>query len=145
MLLMRGDAEDLAEESFRKAIEIAHRQEAKSWELRATSGLSPLLQKKGRKEEDRRLIGEIYNWSAVGSETAELKDAKSLLDSFSQLDAGSRRSAIRRIGSDFPILTGISRRLVTSEGPSQRALILRRLSFSLRVVALTLRSSAALF
>jgi hypothetical protein len=145
MLLMRGDAEDLAEESFRKAIEIAHRQEAKSWELRATSGLSPLLQKKGRKEEDRRLIGEIYNWFAVGSETAELKDAKSLLDSFSQLDAGSRRSAIRRIGSDFLILTGISRRLVTSEGPSQRALILRRLSFSLRVVALTLRSSAALF
>jgi predicted ATPase len=56
LLLMRDDAEDLAEASFRKAIQIARRQQAKSWELRATTSLSRLLQKQGKTDEARRML-----------------------------------------------------------------------------------------
>jgi predicted ATPase len=79
--MMRGEAEDLAEESFREAIDIARRQQAKSWELRATTSLSRLLQKQGRIDEARRMLSEIYNWFTEGFDTADLKDAKALLDS----------------------------------------------------------------
>jgi class 3 adenylate cyclase/predicted ATPase len=81
LLLMQGDAEDLAEASFRKAIDVARRQQAKSWELRATTSLSRLLQKQGRTDEARRMLGDIYNWFTEGFDTADLKDAKALLDS----------------------------------------------------------------
>jgi len=83
LLLMRIEAEDLAEASFRKAIDVARRQQAKSWELRATTSLSRLLQKQGKKDEARRMLSEIYHWFTEGFDTADLKDAKSLLDSLS--------------------------------------------------------------
>jgi len=80
---MRGEVEDLAEESFRKAIDVARRQQAKSWELRAATSLSRLLQKQGKKDEARRMLSEIYNWFTEGFDTADLKDARALLDSLS--------------------------------------------------------------
>jgi len=83
LFLVRGGAEDLAEESFRKAIEVARRQQAKSWELRATTSLSRLLQKQGKEDEARRLLSEIYHWFTEGFDTADLRDAKALLDSLS--------------------------------------------------------------
>jgi predicted ATPase len=72
-----------AEECFRKAIEIAHRQEAKLLELKAVMSLSCLLQKKGKKDEARRMLAEINAWFTEGFDTADLKDAKALLDALS--------------------------------------------------------------
>ena len=69
-----------AEECFLKAIEIARRQQAKSWELRAVMSLSRLWQSQGKKAEARKLLAEIYGWFTEGFDTADLKDAKALLE-----------------------------------------------------------------
>jgi predicted ATPase len=85
LLLKTARAENRAEAEncFRHAIEIARRQQAKSWELRAVVSLSRLLWKQGNKEEARRTLAEIYGWFTEGFETADLKDAKALLDALS--------------------------------------------------------------
>src|SRR5712691_8287056 len=69
-----------AEECFHKAIDIARRQQAKSWELRAVTSLARLWQQQSKKEEARRLLAEIYGWFTEGFDTADLKDAKALLE-----------------------------------------------------------------
>jgi tetratricopeptide (TPR) repeat protein len=69
-----------AEACFQKAIEIARRQQAKSLELRAAMSLSRLRQHQGRLDEARTALAEIYNWFTEGFDTADLKDAKALLD-----------------------------------------------------------------
>jgi predicted ATPase len=69
-----------AERCLRTAIEIAREQSTKSWELRATTGLARLLVKQGRRDEARAMLAEIYGWFTEGFGTADLKDAKSLLD-----------------------------------------------------------------
>jgi predicted ATPase len=69
-----------AENSFRTSIEIARRQSAKSLELRATTSLTRLLAKQGRRDEGRAMLAEIYGWFTEGFDTADLKDAKALLD-----------------------------------------------------------------
>ena len=72
-----------AEACFRQAIEIAQKQEAKSWELRAATSLARLWQGQGKKQEARDLISPVYNWFTEGFDTADLKDAKALLDELS--------------------------------------------------------------
>ncbi len=72
-----------AEKCFRLAIEIARRQEAKSWELRATTSLARLLNKQGKRDEARAMLAEIYGWFGEGFDTADLKDAKALLEALS--------------------------------------------------------------
>jgi predicted ATPase len=67
------------EECFCQAIEIARRQEAKSWELRAVMSLSRLYQRHGRREEARAMLAEIYGWFTEGFDTADLQEAKALL------------------------------------------------------------------
>jgi class 3 adenylate cyclase/predicted ATPase len=81
-LLVMQDASNSpqAEKYFRTAIEIARRQSAKSWELRATTSLARLLRDTNRRDEARTKLSEIYNWFTEGFDTADLKDAKSLLD-----------------------------------------------------------------
>jgi predicted ATPase len=69
---------------FRRAIEIAQRQKAKWWELRATIGLARLLTEGDRRPEALKLLAEIYNWFTEGFDTADLKDAQALLDELSQ-------------------------------------------------------------
>jgi predicted ATPase len=69
-----------AEKCFRRAIEIARRQEAKSWELRATTSLARLLEKQGRRDEARAMLTEIYDWFTEGFDTIDMKGAKALLD-----------------------------------------------------------------
>jgi class 3 adenylate cyclase/tetratricopeptide (TPR) repeat protein len=69
-----------AEESFRTAIDIAGRQNAKSWELRAATSLARLLRDTNRRDEARTMLAEIYNWFTEGFDTADLKDAKALLE-----------------------------------------------------------------
>jgi predicted ATPase len=59
---------------------VAQRQQAKSRELRATLSLARLLIKQNRHDEARTMLAEIYNWFTEGFDTADLKDAKGLLD-----------------------------------------------------------------
>ncbi len=81
-LLLQHDVagEQEAETCFRQAIDIASRQQAKSLELRATTSLSRLLQKQGKREDARRMLAEIYASFTEGFDTADLKDAKAVLD-----------------------------------------------------------------
>jgi predicted ATPase len=72
-----------AEECFRKSIEIARQQEAKSFELRAVTSLSRLWKRQGKKAEARQMLAEIYGWFSEGFDTADLKDAKALLEQLS--------------------------------------------------------------
>jgi len=79
LLLMQGDDTE-AEVSFHKAIEVARRQQAKPWELRAAMSLSRLWQKQGKREEPRQMLAEIYDWFTEGFDTPDLKEAKALLE-----------------------------------------------------------------
>jgi predicted ATPase/class 3 adenylate cyclase len=81
-LLLAQDlsAVEPAEESLRTAIDIASRQNAKSWELRATMSLARLLRQTDRRDQARTMLAGIYNWFTEGFDTADLKDAKVLLD-----------------------------------------------------------------
>jgi len=72
-----------AEECFSQAIKISKRQKAKSLELRAVMGLSRLLQKQGRKEEALRMLEETFGWFTEGFDTADLIEARALLDNLS--------------------------------------------------------------
>jgi predicted ATPase len=69
-----------AENSFRRAIEITRMQSARMWELRATTNLARLLNEQGKRDEARAMLADIYNWFTEGFDTADLKDAKTLLD-----------------------------------------------------------------
>jgi tetratricopeptide (TPR) repeat protein len=71
---------DLAEADFHDAILLAQKMGAKSYELRATMVLARLLRDTGRRDEARTMLAEIYNWFTEGFDTADLKDAKALLD-----------------------------------------------------------------
>jgi len=77
LILPDGAAE--AERCFRRAIEIAVRQQARSWELRATTSLAGLLDQQGKRDQARTMLAEISNWFTEGIDTADLKDAKSVL------------------------------------------------------------------
>ena len=81
-LLLKRDATAtrLAEECFRSALEIARRQSAKSFELRAAISLSRLLANQDRRDEARTMLAEIYGWFTEGFDTPDLKDAKTLLE-----------------------------------------------------------------
>jgi tetratricopeptide (TPR) repeat protein len=84
LLLMRDAANGPeAEHCYRTAIEVARRQAGKSLELRATVSLARLLAKQGRRAEARAVLAEIYGWFTEGFDTADLKNAKTLLDELS--------------------------------------------------------------
>jgi hypothetical protein len=80
LLLLAGAPEADAEASMRRAIAIAQRQKAKGWELRAATSLARLLRKQGRIVEARDDLALVYNWFTEGFDTADLKDAKALLN-----------------------------------------------------------------
>jgi predicted ATPase len=71
------------EDSFLKAIEIARRQQAKSFELRAVMSLSRLWKRHGKKDEARQMLATIYAWFTEGHDTPDLREAKALLDELS--------------------------------------------------------------
>jgi class 3 adenylate cyclase/tetratricopeptide (TPR) repeat protein len=82
-ILMAGRPENEAEAAFRDAIAIARRGQAKSFELRATISLARLLVKNGRRDEARVMLADIYGWFTEGFDTADLNDARALLDELS--------------------------------------------------------------
>ena len=79
---MRASGAEISkvEESLRFALEIAGRQEAKSLELRAATSLARLWAEQGKRAQARDLLAPVYGWFTEGFETADLKDAKALLD-----------------------------------------------------------------
>ena len=72
-----------AEAWFRQALDIARRQHAKSLELRAAMSLSRLWQQQGKRTEAHQLLAPIYGWFTEGFDTADLQDAKALLETLS--------------------------------------------------------------
>jgi predicted ATPase len=80
-VLPRQDGSNVeeTENCFRRAIAIARKQCGKSLELRATMSLARLLAKQDHRNEARTMLAGIYNWFTEGFDTADLKDAKSLL------------------------------------------------------------------
>jgi len=69
-----------AEACYRKAIEIARSQKAKSWELKAATSLAWLLTKQNKRAEARAMLADVYSWFSEGFDTAELREAKKLLE-----------------------------------------------------------------
>ena len=74
-----GRDDERAEACFRRAIDIARVQEAKSFELRTATSLARLWQGQGRRREARELLAPVYDWFTEGFDTADLKAAKALL------------------------------------------------------------------
>lgn len=75
-----GKLELEAEECFLKAIALACGMNANSLELRATASLWRLWRQQGKKEEARRMLSEIYGWFTEGFDTADMQEAKALLE-----------------------------------------------------------------
>jgi predicted ATPase len=69
-----------AEACFQRALEVARRQEAKSLELRAAVSLSRLWQQQGQQADAYELLAPIYGWFTEGFDTADLQEAKALLE-----------------------------------------------------------------
>ena len=80
-LLQKRDRPNPAESEacFRQAIEIARSQEAKMFELRATTSLARLRISQGHRDEARGMLAGIYDWFTEGFDTADLKEAKAVL------------------------------------------------------------------
>ncbi len=83
--LMRGDGtrQGEAEASFQRAIELARQRSAKSFELRAVTSLCRLWHRQSRDADARRCLAETYGWFTEGFDTADLRDAKELLERLS--------------------------------------------------------------
>jgi predicted ATPase len=81
-LLLRQATPDAAqaEARFHQALTLARRQQAKSWELRAAMSMSRLWQRQGKGAEARELLAEVYGWFTEGFDTADLQEAKALLE-----------------------------------------------------------------
>ena len=88
LLRLRGDllrdrdpGDPTAEDLFARAIEVAHRQQAKSWKLRAAISLARLWRDGGKRDEARTLLADVYGRFTEGFQTPDLVDARELLDS----------------------------------------------------------------
>ena len=79
-LRLKQGRTELAEADFSEAIARAQKMGAKVWELSATMSLARLIARQGRRDEARTMLAEIYSWFTEGFDTADLKDAKALLD-----------------------------------------------------------------
>jgi predicted ATPase len=71
------------ETCFHQALDVARQQQAKSWELRAATSLSRLWQQQGKRAEAHELLAPVYNWFTEGFDTADLREAKALLEELS--------------------------------------------------------------
>jgi predicted ATPase len=69
-----------AEACFQQALDVARRQEAKSWELRAAMSLSRLWRQQDKRDDARALLAPIYDWFSEGFDTADLQEARALLE-----------------------------------------------------------------
>jgi predicted ATPase len=84
LLQHSSDNQAEAEACFHKALDIARNQQAKSWELRAATSLARLWQSQGKRQEAYDLLAPVYGWFTEGFDTADLKEAKTLLDALTE-------------------------------------------------------------
>jgi len=80
LLQQSSDNQAEAESSFHHALEIARSQQAKSFELRVATSLARLWQQQGKRQEAYDLLAPVYGWFTEGFDTADLQEAKALLD-----------------------------------------------------------------
>jgi predicted ATPase len=83
----------VAENRFRQALAIAHRQHAKLWELHAATSLARLWHEQHRGAEARAVLAPVYGWFKEGFQTSSLRSAKALLD---ELDQGLEEDSTNR-------------------------------------------------
>ena len=72
-----------AQAYFKRALAVARKQQAKSWELRAATSMARLWRYQGKRDEARNLLAPVYGWFTEGFDTLDLQDAKKLLDELS--------------------------------------------------------------
>jgi predicted ATPase len=65
---------------FERALAVARKQQAKSWELRTAMSMARLWRDQGKPDEARELLAPVYGWFTEGFDTLDLKEAKALLD-----------------------------------------------------------------
>ena len=80
---LKREEVQLAEADFHDSIAMASSMRVKAWELRTTMSMARLLASQGHREDSRAILAEIYNWFTESFDTADLKDAKALLDELS--------------------------------------------------------------
>jgi class 3 adenylate cyclase/predicted ATPase len=83
LLLLKRSGRDAAQEAqacFEEGLDLARRQGTKGWELRAATSLAELWRRQGRGQDARDLLAPILGWFSEGFETADLKDARVLVD-----------------------------------------------------------------
>jgi predicted ATPase len=80
LALLGANRREEAQESLRQAIRVAEEQLAKSLELRAATDLARLWSEQGRRADAHELLAPVYGWFTEGFDTADLKEAKILLD-----------------------------------------------------------------
>ncbi len=81
-ILVRMNDRATAEDSFRRALDIARQQSAKFWELRAATSLGRLWSEQGKTDEALQLLAPVYGWFTDGFHTEVLREAKALLEEF---------------------------------------------------------------
>ena len=69
-----------AEICLHQALDIARHQQTKSWELRAATSLARLWRQQGKRAEAHAFLAPIYGWFTEGFDTADLQDARALLE-----------------------------------------------------------------
>jgi predicted ATPase len=83
-LRLQAGQTDQADSDFQNSIALARRMGAKAWELRTTINLVKLLRERNRCDQARKMPTEIYNQFTEGFGTADLKEAKALLEELSR-------------------------------------------------------------
>jgi predicted ATPase len=83
LLLQSSDTYATAESCFYQALALARRQQAKSWELRAATSLARLWKQQGKCADAHGLLAPVYNWFTEGFDTADLQEARALLEELS--------------------------------------------------------------
>jgi predicted ATPase len=86
LLQQPGAPQVEAETWLQRALDVARRQAAKALELRSTMSLSRLWQQQGKRAAARALLAPIYGWFTEGFDTADLQEAKALLDALESSD-----------------------------------------------------------
>ncbi|MES5482385.1 adenylate/guanylate cyclase domain-containing protein [Bradyrhizobium sp. INPA03-11B] len=77
--LLFGASAKEAEASFTQALEVARKQRAKSFELRAAMSMARLWRDQGKRDKARELLAPAYSWFTEGVDTLDLKQAQALL------------------------------------------------------------------